>query len=50
MRLWQRSMIALARNESLKKFMQSRAAMSGLATRFVGQIAFLGEVWVNERG
>jgi proline dehydrogenase len=36
MRLWQRSMIALARNESLKRFMQSRAAMSGLATRFVG--------------
>lgn len=36
MRLWQRSMIALARNESLRTFMQSRAAMSELATRFVG--------------
>ena len=36
MRLWQRSMIALARNESLKGFIQSRAAMSELATRFVG--------------
>ncbi len=36
MRLWQRSMIALARNEPLKRFIQSRAAMSELATRFVG--------------
>jgi proline dehydrogenase len=36
MRLWQRSMIALARNEPLKRFMQSHAAMSALATRFVG--------------
>ncbi len=35
MRLWQRSMITLARNESLKRFMQSRAALSELATRFV---------------
>jgi hypothetical protein len=29
-------MIALARNESLKRFVQSRASMSALATRFVG--------------
>jgi proline dehydrogenase len=36
MKLWQRSMIALARNEPLKRFIQSRAAMSELATRFVG--------------
>jgi proline dehydrogenase len=36
MRLWQRGMIALARQESLKRFMQSRAAMSELAGRFVG--------------
>jgi len=36
MRLWQRSMIALARNEPLRRFMQSRATMSELATRFVG--------------
>ena len=36
MRLWQRSMIVLARSEPLKRFMQSRAALSQLATRFVG--------------
>ena len=36
MKLWQRSMIALARNQSLKGFMQSRAAMSELAMRLVG--------------
>ena len=36
MRLWQRSMIFLARHRSLNTFMQSRAAMSELATRFVG--------------
>lgn len=36
MRLWQESMIFLARNEAIKNFMQSRATMSDLATRFVG--------------
>jgi len=36
MRLWQQSMIFLARNESVKKFMQSRATMSELSTKFVG--------------
>jgi len=36
MKLWQRAMIALARNESLGGFMESRATMSALATRFVG--------------
>ena len=36
MRLWQLGMIALARQGSLKRFMQSRAAMSELAGRFVG--------------
>jgi proline dehydrogenase len=36
MRLWQRTMIALARHQSLKAFMQSRGAMSEFAKRFVG--------------
>ncbi len=36
MSLWQQTMIALARHQSLKAFMQSRGAMSELATRFVG--------------
>jgi proline dehydrogenase len=36
MRLWQQSMIFLARNKSAKKFMQSRATMSELSTKFVG--------------
>lgn len=36
MRLWQQSMIFLARNEATKNFMQNRAAMSELAMRFVG--------------
>lgn len=36
MRLWQQSMISLARNGVIKNFMQSRAAMSDLAERFVG--------------
>lgn len=36
MSLWQQTMIALARHQSLKTFMQSRGAMSELATRFVG--------------
>lgn len=36
MRLWQQSMIYLARNESVKNFMQNRATMSELAKRFVG--------------
>ena len=36
MRFWQQSMIFLARNESVKNFMQSRKAMSDLSMRFVG--------------
>ena len=36
MRLWQQSMISLARNKTLKNFMQGRATMSELAMRFVG--------------
>ena len=36
MKLWQRIMIYLARNQALKGFMQGHAAMSQLATRFVG--------------
>ena len=36
MRLWQKSMIFLARNESVKNFMQSRAMMSKLSMKFVG--------------
>jgi proline dehydrogenase len=36
MRLWQQSMIFLARNPSMKHFMQNRATMSDLAMRFVG--------------
>lgn len=36
MRLWQQSMIFLARNESVKNFMQGRSAMSKLSMRFVG--------------
>ena len=36
MRLWQQSMIFLARNESVKNFMQSRRALSELSMRFVG--------------
>ena len=36
MRLWQQSMILLARNKALKEFMQSRATMSELAGKFVG--------------
>ncbi len=36
MRLWQQSMIYLARNEWVKNFMQNRAAVSELAMRFVG--------------
>ena len=36
MRLWQKMMIFLARNKSVKSFMQSRSDMSELATRFVG--------------
>ena len=36
MRLWQKSMIFMARNRSVKTFMQSRAALSGLSARFIG--------------
>ncbi len=36
MRLWQQIMIFLARNNSLKNFMQNRAIISDLSTRFVG--------------
>ena len=36
MKLWQRIMIYLARNQALKGFMQGHAAVSQLATRFVG--------------
>lgn len=36
MRLWQRSLIRLARSRRIKEFVQSRAALSGLAHRFVG--------------
>ena len=36
MRLWQQIMIFLARNKSVKSFMQNRSDMSELATRFVG--------------
>ena len=36
MRLWQQSMILLARNKALKEFMQSRATLSELAGKFVG--------------
>jgi proline dehydrogenase len=36
MRLWQQSMIFLARNKAVKSFMQNRATMSELAMRFVG--------------
>lgn len=36
MRLWQQSMIYLARNESVKSYMQSHRAMSELSMRFVG--------------
>lgn len=36
MRLWQRSMIALARNETIKSFMQRRTSMTSLARNFVG--------------
>jgi proline dehydrogenase len=35
-RLWQQSMIFLARNEYVKRFMQSRATMSALSRKFVG--------------
>jgi proline dehydrogenase len=36
MRVWQQSMIFLARNKGVKNFMQDRATMSELARRFVG--------------
>jgi len=36
MRIWQKSMIALARNENLKSFMQHRTSMTSLAKNFVG--------------
>jgi len=36
MKLWQQFMISLARNKMIKDFIQSRAAMSDLAKRFVG--------------
>ncbi len=36
MQLWQQVMISLARNKTIKDFIQSRAAMSDLAKRFVG--------------
>lgn len=36
MRLWQQSMIFLARNKAVKSFMQNRANLSELAKRFVG--------------
>ena len=36
MRLWQQGMIFLARNESVKNFMQNRKIMSELSTKFVG--------------
>ena len=36
MRLWQKSMIALARNEKIKSFMQQRSSMTSLAKNFVG--------------
>lgn len=36
MRVWQQIMIALARNQALKSFVQRRSTLSGLATRFVG--------------
>lgn len=36
MRLWQQCMIFLARSPSIKEFMQTRAVMSDLSTRFVG--------------
>ena len=36
MRIWQKSMIFLARNETVTNFMQRRATMSKLAKRFVG--------------
>jgi len=36
MRVWQQSMIFLAKNNALKNFMQNRASVSELATRFVG--------------
>ena len=36
MRLWQQSMIFLARNKTVKNFVQNRAIMSELAMRFVG--------------
>ncbi|MBF6604277.1 MAG: proline dehydrogenase family protein [Chloroflexi bacterium] len=36
MGLWQRAMIALARNEPLTMFMHRRSALSALARRFVG--------------
>lgn len=36
MRLWQQCMIFLARNEYVKRFMQSRATMSTLSKKFVG--------------
>jgi proline dehydrogenase len=36
MRVWQQSMIFLARHKGVKNFMQNRAAMSELARRFVG--------------
>ncbi len=36
MKLWQQSMIFLARNEFVKNFMQSRVTMAELSTRFVG--------------
>jgi proline dehydrogenase len=35
MRLWQRSMIALARSDSITRFMQARAGLSTLARQFV---------------
>jgi len=35
MKLWQGTMIGLARNEALTRFMQERAPTSGLAARFV---------------
>lgn len=36
MRIWQQSMIFLARNEPVKKYMQNHAGLTELATRFVG--------------
>jgi proline dehydrogenase len=35
-RLWQQSMIFLARNDYVKRFMQSRATMTALSKKFVG--------------